>query len=69
MVELRGLVDQLLAETKRSAKVQAAQTVELEQVRQLAKRTQQQLSGVKISRGIHKSRAQKLLRDMEHRLN
>jgi len=69
IVKLQGLVDQLLAEAERSTKVQAAQAVELEQVRQLAKRTQQQLSGVKISRGIHKARAQKLLNDMEHRLN
>jgi hypothetical protein len=69
IVELRGIVDQLLAETERSAKVQAAQAVELVQVRQLAKQTQQQLSGVKISRGIHKARAEKLLHDMEGRLN
>jgi hypothetical protein len=68
-VKLQGLVDQLLAEAERSTKVQAAQAVELEQVRQLAKRTQQQLSGAKISRGIHKARAQKLLNAMEHRLN
>jgi hypothetical protein len=67
--KLRGLVDQLLAEAERSAKVQAVQAVELEQVKQLAKQTRQQLNGVKISRGIHKARAQKLVRDMEHRLN
>jgi hypothetical protein len=62
-------VDQLFAEAERSAKVQVAQSVELEQARQLAKRTERKLSGVKISRGIHKARAQKLLHDMEHRLN
>ncbi len=69
IVKLQRLLDQLLAEAERSRKVQTAQTVELEQIRQLAKQTQRQLSGVKISRGIHKSRAQKLLQDMEHRLN
>jgi hypothetical protein len=49
--------------------VQASQGAELEQVRQLAEQTQRQLSGVKISRGMHKAKAQKLLQDMQHRLN
>jgi hypothetical protein len=67
--KLRVLVDQLLAEAERSAKVQAAQGVELEQVRRVTEETQRQLNGVKISRGLHKAKAQKLLQDMQHRLN
>jgi hypothetical protein len=67
--KLNGLVDQLLSEAKRSAKVEAAQAAELEQVKQLAKQTQRQLSGLKISRGVHKAKAQKLLEDLENRLN
>ena len=69
ILKLQVLVDQLLAETERSVKVSAAQALELEQIKQLAQQTQRQLSGVKISRGIHKARAEKLLHDMEHRLN
>lgn len=67
--KLKLLVNQLLAEAGRSAKVQASQGAELEQFRQLAEQTQRQLSGVKISRGIHKAKAQRLLQDMQHRLN
>ena len=66
---LKDLVNQLLAEAERSAKVQAAQGVELEQVRRVAQQTQRQLNSVKISRGMHKAKAQKLLQDMEHQLN
>jgi hypothetical protein len=69
IIKLQRLVDQLRAEAERSAKVQVIQTVELEQVRQLVKQTQQRLSGVRISRGIHKARAEKLLQDLEDRLN
>src|SRR5689334_13701260 len=67
--KLRETVERLLAEAKRSEKVQAAQGVELEQVKQAVKQTQRQLAGLKISRGIHKARAQKVLQDMEDRLN
>jgi hypothetical protein len=67
--KLKGLVDRLLSEAKRSAKVEAAQAAELEQVKQLAKQTQRQLGGLKISRGVHKAKAQKLLQDLENRLN
>lgn len=67
--KLKRLVQQLVAEAQRSAKVQTAQAAELEQVRQLAKETQRQLNGVKISRGIHKVKAQKLLQDLENRVN
>jgi hypothetical protein len=69
IVKLQALVDQLLAEAERSVKVSAAQALELEQIKQLARQTQRQLSSVKISRGIHRARAEKLLHDMEHRLN
>ena len=69
IAKLQALVDQLLAEAERSVKVSAAQALELEQIKQLAQQTQRQLSVVKISRGIHKAKAQKLLHDMEHRLN
>jgi uncharacterized protein YpiB (UPF0302 family) len=69
IVKLQGLADQLLAEATRSAKVLESQGVELEEVKQLAKQTQKQLNGVKISRGIHKARAEKLLQDLENRLN
>src|SRR5262245_36650101 len=54
--KLKFLVDQLLAETKRSAKVQAAQGVELERVRGVAEETQRQLNGVKIFRGMHQAK-------------
>ena len=67
--KLKVLVNQLLAEAERSAKVQAAQGVELEQVRRVAQQTQRQLNSVKISRGMHKAKAQKLLQDMEHQQN
>jgi hypothetical protein len=67
--KLTVLVNQLLAEAERFATVLAAQGVELEQVRRVAEQTPRQLSGVKISRGIHKAKAQKLLQDMQHRLN
>jgi hypothetical protein len=67
--KLKGLVDRLLSEAERSTKVEAAQAAELEQVKQLAKQTQRQLSGLKISRGVHKAKAQKLLQDLESRLN
>jgi hypothetical protein len=66
---LSVLVNQLLVEAERSAKVQVAHGVELEQVRRAAEETQRQLNGVKISRGMHKAKAQKLLQDMQHRLN
>lgn len=67
--KLNLLVDQLLAEAERSAKVQAVQGAELEQVRRVAEQTQRQLSGIKISRGMHRARAQKLLHEMQHQLN
>jgi hypothetical protein len=67
--KLKLLVNQMVADAGRSAKVQASQGAELEQVRQLAEQTQRQLSGVKISRGVHKAKAQKLLQDMKRRLN
>jgi hypothetical protein len=67
--KLKVLVDQLLAEAERSTKVQAAQGVELEHVKRLAKQTHRQLNGMKISRGMHKAKAQKLLQDMENQLN
>jgi hypothetical protein len=57
IVKLQGLVDQLLVEAERSKKVQAAQAVELEQVKQLANQTAKQLNRVKISRGMHKAKA------------
>jgi hypothetical protein len=69
IVKLQGLVDRLIAEATRSFKVLESQGVELEQVKQRAKQTQKQLSGVKISRGIHKARSQKLLQDFENQLN
>jgi hypothetical protein len=69
IIKLQRLVEQLRGEAERSAKVQVIQTVELEQVRQLVKQTQQQLSGVRISRGTHKARAEKLLQDLEDQLN
>jgi hypothetical protein len=67
--ELKPLVNQLIGEAERSAKVQTAQGTELERVRQLAEQAQRQLTGVKISRAMHKAKAQKLLQDMRHRLN
>ena len=67
--KLKLLVNQLLVEAERSAKVQAAQGAELEQVRQLAEQTQRELTRAKISRGIHKAKAQKLVQDIQHRLN
>ena len=67
--KLKVLIDHLFVEAERSAKVQAAQGAELEQVKRVAERTQRQLSSVKISRGIHKAKAQKLLQEMQHRLN
>ena len=69
IVKLQGLVDQLLEEAERSKKVQAAQVAELEQVKELTSQTAKRLNHVKISRGMHKAKAQKLLHDIEHRLN
>jgi hypothetical protein len=66
---LRETVERLLAAAERSEKIQAAQGVELEQVKQAVKQTQRQLAGLKISRGIHKARAEKVLEGMEDRLN
>lgn len=63
------VVNQLVAEAERSRKVQTAQGAELEQVRRVAEQTRRQLNGAKISLGIHKAKAQKLLREMEQRLN
>jgi|HubBroStandDraft_6_1064221.scaffolds.fasta_scaffold252402_2 hypothetical protein len=66
---LEKTVTRLVAETERLSKVQVAQALEFEQVKQLASQAQTELGGLKISRGIYKSKAQKLLQDMENRLN
>jgi hypothetical protein len=69
IVELTDCVNRLTAEIERLATVQAVQSTELEHLRQLAKQTQSQLIGLKIGKGIYKAKAQKMLQDMEQRLN
>lgn len=69
VTELRPTVDRLIAKVEGLAKVQAIRDVELEQLKLIVDQTQRQLSGLKISKGMHRARVQRLLQDMERRLN
>jgi phosphatidate phosphatase PAH1 len=67
--QLRETVSALKRAAEKSAKVQNVQATELEQIKAQVRETQKQLNGLKISRGRHKAKAQRLLSEMDRSLH
>jgi len=67
--ELIESVNSLKAAIERSSKIQDAQGIELAEIKLRLGQANKQLNGLRISRGKHKAKAQKLVTQMEARLN
>ena len=69
MRELIELTGSMKAESERISTIQDAQGIELIEMRSKLNLAQKQLNGLKISRGKHKAKVQRILDQMEVRLN
>jgi len=68
MNELSETVAKLRKAIERSAKIQDLQALEIEQIKAEVQVTRKQLNGVRISRGQYRAKAEKLLEQIEQKL-